>query len=88
MNSQMAKYERVPTMAERYVANDLAELKGIGPKYAEMLRGIGVASVKELRHRDPGHLLEMINKRHGEVVGIGLNQLKVWVEEAKSHSPQ
>jgi hypothetical protein len=51
-------------MAERYVANDLAELKGIGPKY------------------------ETINRRHGEVVGIGLNQLKVWVEEAKSHSSQ
>jgi hypothetical protein len=88
MNSKTAKREKVPAMAERYVANDLAELKGIGPKHAEMLRGIGVASVKELRHRDPGHLLEMINKRHGEVVGIGLNQLKVWVEEAKSHSSQ
>jgi len=75
-------------MAERHVANDLAELKGIGPKHAEMLRSVGVASVKELRHRDPGHLLEMINERHGEVVGIGLNQLKIWVEEAKSHSPQ
>jgi hypothetical protein len=71
-------------MAEKSVANDLAELKGIGPKHAEMLHSIGV---KELRHRDPGRLLEMINKRHGEVVGIGLNQLKVWVEEAKSHSP-
>jgi nucleotidyltransferase/DNA polymerase involved in DNA repair len=75
-------------MAERYVANDLAELKGIGPKHAEMLHSIGVASVKELRHRDPARLLAMINKRHGEVIGIGLNQLKVWVEEAKSHSPQ
>jgi nucleotidyltransferase/DNA polymerase involved in DNA repair len=75
-------------MAERYVANDLAELKGIGPKYAEMLRSIGVASIKELRHRDPGHLLETINRPHGEVVGIGVNQLKVWVEEAKSHSSQ
>jgi Domain of unknown function (DUF4332) len=75
-------------MAERYVANDLAELKGIGPKYAEMLRSIGVASVKELRHRDPSHLLETINARHGKVLGIGLNQLKAWVEEAKSHSLQ
>jgi nucleotidyltransferase/DNA polymerase involved in DNA repair len=75
-------------MVEKYVANDLAELKGIGPKHAEMLRSIGVASVKELRHRDPGHLLEMINMRHGEVVGIGVNQLKVWIEEAKSHSPK
>jgi nucleotidyltransferase/DNA polymerase involved in DNA repair len=75
-------------MADRYVANDLAELKGIGPRHAEMLHSIGVASVKELRHRDPGHLLEMINARHGEVVGIGLNQLKAWVEEAKSHASQ
>jgi len=75
-------------MADRYVANDLAELKGIGPKHAEMLHSIGVASVKELRHRDPSHLLEMINARHGEVVGVGLNQLKAWVEEAKSHSSQ
>jgi hypothetical protein len=47
-----------------------------------------VASVKELRHRDPSHFLEMINARHGEAVGVGLNQLKAWVEEAKSHSPQ
>jgi nucleotidyltransferase/DNA polymerase involved in DNA repair len=70
------------------VANELADLKGIGPKHAEMLRSIGVASVKELRHRDPKHLLEMVNTRHGEVVGIGLNQLKAWIEEAKSHSPQ
>jgi nucleotidyltransferase/DNA polymerase involved in DNA repair len=88
MNTQTAKREKVPAMAEKSVANDLAELKGIGPKHAEMLHSIGVASVKELRHRDPGRLLEMINKRHGEVVGIGLNQLKVWVEEAKSHSSQ
>jgi nucleotidyltransferase/DNA polymerase involved in DNA repair len=75
-------------MTQRYVANDLADLKGIGPKHAETLRSIGVASVKELRHRDPGHLLEMINERHGEVVGIGLNQIKVWVEAAKSHATQ
>ena len=88
MNSQKAKREKVPAMAEKYVANDLAELKGIGPKYAEMLHSIGVASVKELRHRDPGRLLEMINKRHGEVIGLGVNQLKVWIEEAKSHSAQ
>ena len=52
-----------------------------------MLRSIGVASVKELHHRDPGHLLEMIEMRHGEVGGIGLNRLKVWVDEARFHSP-
>lgn len=34
-----------------HVENDLANLKGIGPKYAEMLKSIGVDSIKELRHR-------------------------------------
>jgi predicted flap endonuclease-1-like 5' DNA nuclease len=31
------------------VDNDLAELKGIGQKYAEMLKSIGVDSIKELK---------------------------------------
>jgi len=33
------------------VENDLAELKGIGPRHAAMLKEIGVDSIKELRHR-------------------------------------
>ena len=51
------------------VDNDLAELKGSGPKYAEMLKSMGVNSIKELSHRNAGHLKEMIEKRHGAVVG-------------------
>ena len=31
-----------------HVANDLDKLKGIGPKYKEMLKSIGVDSIKEL----------------------------------------
>src|ERR1700710_1554567 len=52
------------------VENDLAELKGIGPKYAAMLKEIGVDSIKELRHRNPAKLKEMIESRHGAVIGL------------------
>jgi Domain of unknown function (DUF4332) len=38
------------------VDNDLAELKGIGPKYAEMLKSIGVDSIKELSGPRPKFL--------------------------------
>ena len=48
-----------------HVENDLARRQGIGPKYAEMLKSIGVDSVKELRHRKPENLKEMIETRHG-----------------------
>jgi len=51
------------------VENDLAELKGIGPKHAAMLKEIGVDSIKELRHRNASRLKEMIETRHGKVVG-------------------
>jgi predicted flap endonuclease-1-like 5' DNA nuclease len=36
--------------------NDLDKLKGIGPKHKEMLKSIGIDSIKELRHRNPAHL--------------------------------
>ena len=67
------------------VENDLAQLKGIGPKYAEMLKSIGVDSIKELRHRNPSHLKEMIESRHGKVVGLSEDECRTWVEEAKAH---
>jgi len=67
------------------VENDLAELKGIGPKYAEMLKSVGVDSIKELRHRNPSHLKEMIESRHGKVVGLSEEECRTWIEEAKAH---
>lgn len=68
------------------VENDLAELKGIGPKHAEMLKSIGVDSIKELQHRNPAHLREMIESRHGKVVGLSEKTCQTWVDEAKAHS--
>jgi predicted flap endonuclease-1-like 5' DNA nuclease len=67
-----------------HVENDLAKLKGIGPKYAELLKSIGVDSIKELRHRNPAHLKEMIETRHGPVVGLSEAECKTWIEEAKA----
>ncbi len=66
------------------VENDLARIKGIGPKYAEMLKSIGVDSVKELRHRNPEHLKEMIETRHGPVIGLSLAECQDWVDQAKA----
>jgi hypothetical protein len=68
------------------VANDLAELKGIGPRYAEILKGIGVDSIKELSHRNAGRLKEMIETRHGKVVGLSEHECQTWIDEAKAHS--
>lgn len=66
------------------VENDLAQLKGIGPRYAEMLKSIGVDSIKELRHRNPENLRDMIEQRHGKVVGLSLQEVTNWVDEAKA----
>jgi predicted flap endonuclease-1-like 5' DNA nuclease len=67
------------------VENDLAELKGIGPKHAAMLKEIGVDSIKELRHRNPAKLKEMIETRHGKVVGLSEKTVQGWIDEAKAH---
>jgi predicted flap endonuclease-1-like 5' DNA nuclease len=67
------------------VENDLAELKGIGPKHAAMLKEIGVDSIKELRHRNPARLMEMIESRHGKVVGLSEKTCQSWIDAAKAH---
>jgi hypothetical protein len=63
----------------------LDKLKGIGPKYKEMLKSIGVDSIKELRHRNPAHLKEMIEERHGSVVGLSEHEAQGWIGEAKAY---
>jgi predicted flap endonuclease-1-like 5' DNA nuclease len=67
------------------VKNDLAELKGIGPKYAEMLKSCGVDSIKELQHRTASHLKEMIEQRHAPVRGLSLDECQKWIDEAKAY---
>ena len=67
------------------VENDLAELKGIGPKHAAMLKEIGVDSIKELKHRNAAKLKETIESRHGKVVGLSEKTVQGWIDGAKSH---
>ncbi|NMH99871.1 DUF4332 domain-containing protein [Pseudonocardia acidicola] len=69
-----------------HVPNDLANLKGIGPRYADVLKSIGVDSIKELRHRNAAHLKEMIEARHGQVVGLSEKECQTWIDEAKAFS--
>jgi hypothetical protein len=50
----------------------------------ELLDSIGVDSVKELRHRNPENLKEMIETRHGPVIGLSLAECQDWVNQAKA----
>jgi predicted flap endonuclease-1-like 5' DNA nuclease len=74
--------DRRPLVA---VENDLAELKGIGPKHAATLKEIGVDSIKELRHRNAANLKEMIETRHGKVAGLSEKTVQGWIDAAKTH---
>ena len=67
------------------VENELANLKGIGPRFAEILKSVGVDSIKELRHRNPANLKQMIESRHGSVRGLSEGDCEKWVEEAKAY---
>lgn len=68
------------------VENDLADIKGIGPKHAAMLKEIGIDSIKELKHRNAAHLKEMIETRHGKVIGVSEQTCQTWIDEAKAHA--
>lgn len=50
-----------------------------------MLKEIGVDSIKELRHRNAAHLVEMIETRHRQVVGLSEKVCQGWIDAAKSH---
>jgi predicted flap endonuclease-1-like 5' DNA nuclease len=71
-------------MAE-HVENDLDQLKGIGPKYKEILKEIGVDSIKELRHRNAANLKKTIEEKHGSVIGLSEHELQDWIDQAKAH---
>ena len=66
------------------VENDVYKLKGIGPKYTEMMEAIGVDSIKELRHRNAESLFQMIRERHGKVIGLSVAIVQDWIDQAKA----
>jgi hypothetical protein len=40
---------------------------------------------KELRHRNAARLKEMIETRHGKVVGLSEQTVQGWIDAAKAH---
>ncbi|WP_322756706.1 DUF4332 domain-containing protein [Frankia sp. Cas3] len=65
---------------------DLDQLKGIGLRYRAILEQVGVASIKELRHRNAANLKVMIEARHGPVVGLSELQIRTWIDKANAHT--
>ncbi len=63
--------------------NDVYKLRGIGPKYAQLLEEVGVDSIKELRRRNAASLKSMIETRHGSVAGLSLSRVQGWIDQAK-----
>jgi len=59
--------------------------QGHRPQTRSDAQEIGVDSIKELRHRNPTRLTEMIETRHGKVVGLSEKTVEGWIEEAKAH---
>ena len=81
----MTTLSELPERILMSVVNDLDEIKGIGPKHSAMLKDIGVDSIKELRHRKASSLLEMIETRHGKVIGLSEKTCQSWIDAAKAH---
>ena len=54
-------------------ADDLTEIKGIGPKYAEQLSALGITSFTALAAADPVELAEHFEPRAG---------VEDWIEQA------
>jgi hypothetical protein len=66
---------------------DRMRVKGLGKEYAELLRIVGVDTVKELKYRNPGKLAEAMsaaNKKR-KLVRLVPTEKAVgrWIEEAK-----
>jgi anti-anti-sigma factor len=72
------------TVGKQESEGDLDRIKGIGAKYRAILEEVGVASIKELRHRNARNLKAMIEERHGPVVGLTELQVQTWIDRARA----
>ena len=65
---------------------DLARIKGIAGRYADLLEHIGVDTVVELAKRNPDHLFEMMTKVNNELAFVkrlpSVTQVETWITEA------
>jgi predicted flap endonuclease-1-like 5' DNA nuclease len=56
------------------VADDLTEIKGIGPVYAAGLTQMGITSFRALSEAEP--------KTVGDTIGTSVNRVAEWIAEA------
>jgi predicted RecB family nuclease len=65
---------------------DLARIKGIAGRYADILEHIGVDTVIELAKRNPDHLYEMMIKVNNQLQFVkrlpSVTQVEKWITEA------
>ncbi len=73
-----------PRQPRDVVEPDMGKLKGIGPKYAAILKEAGVTSINDLRNRSAASLKQMIETHHGTVVGLSEHECQTWIDEAKA----
>ena len=68
--------------------DDLAELNGVGPKYQELLRAVGVNSVRKLSSEKPGDLFNRLNAVNTEQKITKrpptLANIESWIDSAHS----
>jgi predicted flap endonuclease-1-like 5' DNA nuclease len=70
---------------------DMMRINGVGGQFAELLKGTGVDTVKELATRNPENLTEAMEKlnaeKHLAKTQPSLSMVMKWVEEAKTMAP-
>lgn len=70
---------------------DMMRINGVGGQFAELLKGTGVDTVKELATRNPENLTAAIEKlnaeKHLAKTQPSLSMVTKWIEEAKTMTP-
>ena len=70
---------------------DMMRINGVGGQFAELLKGTGVDTVKELATRNPKNLTEAMEKlnaeKHLAKTQPSLSMVMKWIDEAKTLAP-
>ncbi len=81
----------VPRLLQWVNRADLMRVKGVGEEYSDLLEAAGVDTVKELRNRNSGNLIERmveINRKKRLVRRLPtMSMVEGWVSHAKELDP-
>lgn len=71
---------------------DLFRVRGIASQYAELLEGVGVDTVKELKQRNADNLVAKMNEVNGQKKLVrktpSVKVVSAWIEQAKVLPPK